>query len=289
MKKLLMLVLLCVPGLLHAQEHYEPGSYWEVTAVDTKPAMFDAYIEDLDGLWRKQMDALIADGKVKSYRMFANVDARNGEPDLYLYEMIQLSDDGEARARVWQWFKSDRLLQRGRQEGVVDGVDRAAGPGQRGHLLDVDDPEQRVRRRFRQYQPRLPGAGGGKRLVVTLVDEQHLEMPLAAERLVKPVGAAVAVMRDDHQVTRLQQLHQHVKRCHTRCRNHRAGTAFERGQRLTERIPRRVAGPRVVILALLTETRECVVRGQVQRRYDGTVLGIGLDGRAHGARGPGCV
>ena len=37
---------------------------------------------------------------------------RNGEPDLYIYEMIQLSDDGKARARVWQWFKSDRLLQR---------------------------------------------------------------------------------------------------------------------------------------------------------------------------------
>lgn len=37
---------------------------------------------------------------------------RKNEPDLYLYEMIQLSDDGESRARVWQWFKSDRLFQR---------------------------------------------------------------------------------------------------------------------------------------------------------------------------------
>ncbi len=37
---------------------------------------------------------------------------RNGEPDLYLYEMIQLSDDGHARARVWQWYKADRLFQR---------------------------------------------------------------------------------------------------------------------------------------------------------------------------------
>lgn len=37
---------------------------------------------------------------------------RRNEPDLYLYEMIQLSDDGEARARVWQWFKNDRLMQR---------------------------------------------------------------------------------------------------------------------------------------------------------------------------------
>ncbi len=37
---------------------------------------------------------------------------RAGEPDLYLYEMIQLSDDGKSRARVWQWFKGDRLFQR---------------------------------------------------------------------------------------------------------------------------------------------------------------------------------
>ena len=37
---------------------------------------------------------------------------RTGEPDLYLYEMIQLSDDSLSRARVWQWFKADRLFQR---------------------------------------------------------------------------------------------------------------------------------------------------------------------------------
>ena len=37
---------------------------------------------------------------------------RTGEPDLYLYEMIQLSDDCISRARVWQWFKADRLFQR---------------------------------------------------------------------------------------------------------------------------------------------------------------------------------
>lgn len=37
---------------------------------------------------------------------------RTGEPDLYLYEMIQLSDDGQSRSRTWQWFKKDRLFQR---------------------------------------------------------------------------------------------------------------------------------------------------------------------------------
>lgn len=37
---------------------------------------------------------------------------RKGEPDLYLYEMIQLSDCGNFRARVWQWFRGGRLAQR---------------------------------------------------------------------------------------------------------------------------------------------------------------------------------
>lgn len=37
---------------------------------------------------------------------------RTGEPDLYLYEMIQISDDGQKRARTWHWFKNDALFSR---------------------------------------------------------------------------------------------------------------------------------------------------------------------------------
>ena len=37
---------------------------------------------------------------------------RKNEPDLYLYEMIQVSDCGTRRSRVWQWFKNDHMLQR---------------------------------------------------------------------------------------------------------------------------------------------------------------------------------
>lgn len=85
MKKLLLCVILLIPGLLHAQDqHFDAGTYWQVTSVETKPGMFDAYIENLDGLWRKQMDMLKEDGKVVSYRMFTNVSPRHGEPDLYL-------------------------------------------------------------------------------------------------------------------------------------------------------------------------------------------------------------
>ncbi len=37
---------------------------------------------------------------------------RVDEPDLYLYEMIQISDCGQHRARVWQWFRAGRLSMR---------------------------------------------------------------------------------------------------------------------------------------------------------------------------------
>ena len=37
---------------------------------------------------------------------------RRDDPSLYLYEMIQISDCGTARARTWHWFRNDRLFQR---------------------------------------------------------------------------------------------------------------------------------------------------------------------------------
>lgn len=37
---------------------------------------------------------------------------RKGEEKMELYEMIQLSDCGLYRNRVWQWYKNSRLVQR---------------------------------------------------------------------------------------------------------------------------------------------------------------------------------
>lgn len=34
---------------------------------------------------------------------------RTGDPSLYLYEMIQLSDDGQSRCRTWHWIRNGRL------------------------------------------------------------------------------------------------------------------------------------------------------------------------------------
>ena len=37
---------------------------------------------------------------------------RKGDADLYLYEMIQLSDCGKYRHRVWHWYRAGRLVSR---------------------------------------------------------------------------------------------------------------------------------------------------------------------------------
>lgn len=37
---------------------------------------------------------------------------RKGEPETYLYEMIQLSDCGRYRQRVWQWIKDGQCVLR---------------------------------------------------------------------------------------------------------------------------------------------------------------------------------
>lgn len=34
---------------------------------------------------------------------------RTGDPELYLYEMIQIADDGQSRCRTWHWIRSGQL------------------------------------------------------------------------------------------------------------------------------------------------------------------------------------
>lgn len=50
---------------------------------------------------------------------------RKGQPDIYLYEMIQNSDCGRYRTRVWQWIRGGRITMRTLidEEKVSDSTD----------------------------------------------------------------------------------------------------------------------------------------------------------------------
>lgn len=70
-----------------AQDHtrgWEQGHVVQVTEVHIKDGMFNAYINDLNNVWRKFLEAQMEDGDVLDYGMYANPNSREGEPDLYL-------------------------------------------------------------------------------------------------------------------------------------------------------------------------------------------------------------
>ena len=70
-----------------AQDHernWDNGTVLQVTHVHIKPGMFNAYINDLNGLWRVFQEEQIKDGSVVGYRMWSNPSSREGEPDLIL-------------------------------------------------------------------------------------------------------------------------------------------------------------------------------------------------------------
>jgi hypothetical protein len=90
-KLLAVLVTFCFTALCSltavAQDHtrnWDNGNVVAVTEVHIKPGMFNAYINDLNNVWRKFLEEQMKDGSVVSYGMFANASAREGEPDLFL-------------------------------------------------------------------------------------------------------------------------------------------------------------------------------------------------------------
>jgi hypothetical protein len=82
----LLFTTLCSSTLM-AQDHsqnWEQGNIVSVTEVHIKDGMFNAYINDLNNVWRKFLEEQMKDGSVVSYNMYGNTAARAGEPDLYL-------------------------------------------------------------------------------------------------------------------------------------------------------------------------------------------------------------
>ncbi|MBT8098343.1 MAG: hypothetical protein KJO82_01265 [Gammaproteobacteria bacterium] len=63
---------------------WEQGHIVQVTEVHIKDGKFNAYINDLNNVWRKFLEAQMEDGDVLDYGMYANSSSREGEPDLYL-------------------------------------------------------------------------------------------------------------------------------------------------------------------------------------------------------------
>ena len=64
--------------------NWDEGTVWWVSHVHTKPNQMNAYVNDLNNVWRKFLEKQKEEGAVISYGMYSNVNPREGEPDLYL-------------------------------------------------------------------------------------------------------------------------------------------------------------------------------------------------------------
>ena len=111
MRRFIFAVLLLLPVSLFAQEDYTWGSYWTVTSVETKPGHFDDYIADLKANWRKSLEMQKAEGHVLSYRMFSNVNGREGEPDLWLF--VEHKSAGSAYDLPFDYVAQEEAVIRG--------------------------------------------------------------------------------------------------------------------------------------------------------------------------------
>jgi hypothetical protein len=64
--------------------NWDNGPVVAVTEVHVKDGMFNAYVNDLNNVWRKFIEEEMKDGSVVGYNMYGNASPRHGEPDLYL-------------------------------------------------------------------------------------------------------------------------------------------------------------------------------------------------------------
>jgi hypothetical protein len=127
-------------------------------------------------------------------------------------------------------------LPAGRQEGVVRYQQRVVRAAQPRDRVQVGNAQQRVARRLDQHHARAVREGGRERRRIGLVHEGEPELAACRQRGEQPVRAAVTVVRRQQQVLRSEQLADQRDRRHAGAGHHRAGAAFQRGQRLAERV-----------------------------------------------------
>lgn len=96
------------------------GDYWEVTGVDIKDGGGLSYAQFLAGEWKDNLEFSKSQGWIKGYKIFSNVHARAGEPDLYLVtisESIVSAAEGDKRFDAFQAWKKKTIAQMQTESG----------------------------------------------------------------------------------------------------------------------------------------------------------------------------
>ncbi len=63
---------------------YTPGTYWDVQAVHVENGQFENYLDFMADTYRRGQDFARSSGWISGFDILVNVNAREGEPDLYI-------------------------------------------------------------------------------------------------------------------------------------------------------------------------------------------------------------
>jgi hypothetical protein len=102
-----LLVVITISAIAQVNRPFKNGTVWNVSFIRIKPGMNVAYMNYLAGQWKKEQDALKAEGMTLSYKVLAT--EAHGTGDWNLLLMTEYKDMATMEANE---DKADALAQR---------------------------------------------------------------------------------------------------------------------------------------------------------------------------------
>jgi len=96
------------------------GNFWTVSGIYVDDGHFGDYADHLAGAYRKTQDFAKSKGWLKGSHILANVNKRDGEPDLYLItitDRLTTPAEDEAREKEFNAFLATSARQQDRESG----------------------------------------------------------------------------------------------------------------------------------------------------------------------------
>jgi hypothetical protein len=109
------------------------GDYVSMSGIFVEDGGSLAYAEHLAGQWHKSQEFAKSKGWISDYKILINVDARDGEPNVYLtttFPYIPTNAEGEKRSKEWDAWSKKTNAQMAAESG-----DRAKFRQLRGSML----------------------------------------------------------------------------------------------------------------------------------------------------------
>jgi len=109
------------------------GDYTSISGIFIQDGGNVAYAQFLAGEWAKQQEFAKSKGWISDYKIYINVDARDGEPNVYLtqtYANVPSGADMEKRNKEWEAWAKKSDAQMDAESG-----DRAKFRTQRGTMM----------------------------------------------------------------------------------------------------------------------------------------------------------